>query len=45
MADSRDSRPIVIMFIIVLVAIVGVAGYFVTTSTPEPPGRRKNRNT
>ena len=37
MADSRDSRPIVIMFIIVLVAIVGVVGYFVMTSTPEPP--------
>ena len=36
MADSRDNKPIVIMFIIVLVAIIGVASYFVTTSKPEP---------
>jgi hypothetical protein len=36
MADSRGSKPIVIMFIIVLVAIIGVASYFVTTSKPEP---------
>jgi hypothetical protein len=36
MADSKDNKPIVIMFIIVLVAITGVASYFVTTSKPEP---------
>jgi len=36
MADNRDNKPIVIMFVIVLVAIVGVVGYFVTTSKPEP---------
>ena len=36
MVDSRDNKPIVIMFIIVLVAITGVASYFVTTSKPEP---------
>lgn len=37
MADSKDSRPVVIMFIIVLVAIVGVVGSVVMTSTPEQP--------
>ena len=36
MADSRDNKPIVIMFIIVLIAIIGVIGYFVTSSEPEP---------
>ena len=36
MADNRDNKPIVIMFVIVLVAIVGVVGYFVTTSKPKP---------
>ena len=36
MVDSRDNKPIVIMFIVVLVAITGVASYFVTTSKPEP---------
>jgi hypothetical protein len=36
MADNRDNKPIVIMFVIVLVAIVGVVGYFVTSSKPEP---------
>lgn len=36
MADNRDNKPIVIMLVIVLVAIVGVIAYFVTTSEPEP---------
>jgi hypothetical protein len=36
MADSRDNKPIVIMFIIVLVAIISVVSYFVTMSKPEP---------
>lgn len=36
MTDSRDNKPVVIMFIIVLVAIVGVVGYFVTSSKSEP---------
>ena len=36
MADSRDNKPIVIMFIIVLVAIIGVASYLLTTSKPGP---------
>ena len=35
MADNRDNKPIVIMLVIVLVAIVCVVGYFVTTSKPE----------
>ena len=36
MADSKDNKPIVIMFIIVLVAIIGVASYLLTNSKPEP---------
>jgi hypothetical protein len=36
MADSRDNKPIVIMFIIVVVAIISVGSYFVTTSKLEP---------
>ena len=36
MADSKDNKPIVIIFIIVLVAIIGVASYLLTNSKPEP---------
>jgi hypothetical protein len=36
MADSKYNKPIVIMFIIVLVVIVGVVSYFVTTSKADP---------
>jgi hypothetical protein len=35
MADSKDNKPIVIIFIIVLVAIIGVASYLLTNSKPE----------
>lgn len=35
MADNRDNKPIVIMLVIVLAAIVGVIAYFVTTSKSE----------
>ena len=36
MTDNRDNKPIVIMLVIVLVAIVGVIAYFVTNTEPEP---------
>ena len=36
MGDSGVNKPIVVMFTLGLVAIVGLAGYFLTTSKPEP---------
>ena len=35
MGDSRDNKPIVTMFTVGLVAIVGLAIFFLTTSKPE----------
>ena len=35
MADSKDNKPMVIIFIIVLVGIIGVASYLLTNSKPQ----------
>ncbi len=35
MANIRDNKPLVITFIIVLVAMIGVVGYYLTSGEPE----------